>query len=245
LVRWCDRRTTRDSIQRHLLGRQGQIGTGALPQAHILHWTAARGVSGLADTVLVRHIGGGTSQIAFKTYARGREPWQGESCDVVALDEEPPLDIYLEALTRTNAMGGLAAMVFTPLLGMSEVVRRFYLGQHPDRASVRMTILDAEHFGEELRQRILASYGTADVEARARGIPQLGSGAVFPVAEEDITIKAFPIPPSTGRRSVGWILAGITPPQRCAWRTTGTATRSTWSRRTGSGRRRLISTARR
>ena len=53
-------------------------------------------------------------------------------------------------------MGGLAAMVFTPLLGMSGVVRRFYLGQHPDRASVRTpTILDAEHFGEEQRQRIL------------------------------------------------------------------------------------------
>jgi phage terminase large subunit-like protein len=99
VVVWCGGVTgeqTRDSIQRHLLGRQGQVGTGALPQARILDWTTARGVSGLADTVLVRHVTGGTSQVAFKTYARGREAWQGESCDVVALDEEPPLTSTLK-----------------------------------------------------------------------------------------------------------------------------------------------------
>ena len=133
------------------------------------------------------------SQIALKTYARGREPWQGESCDVVALDEEPPLDIYLEALTRTNATGGITAMVFTPLLGMSEVVRRFYLWSHPDRASVRMTIVYAEHLDEEQRLRILASYGPADIEARAQGLPRMGNGRVFPIAEADIVLKAFQV----------------------------------------------------
>ena len=33
---------------------------------------------------------------------RGREKFQGETLDYVWLDEEPPIDIYTEALTRTN-----------------------------------------------------------------------------------------------------------------------------------------------
>jgi phage terminase large subunit-like protein len=43
----------------------------------------------------------------------------------VWFDEEPPLDIYIEGLTRTNATGGMAYLTFTPLLGMSEVVSLF------------------------------------------------------------------------------------------------------------------------
>jgi phage terminase large subunit-like protein len=31
-----------------------------------------------------------------------REKWQGETLDWVCFDEEPPLDIYTEGLTRTN-----------------------------------------------------------------------------------------------------------------------------------------------
>ena len=35
------------------------------------------------------------------------------------------MDIYTEALTRTNIGGGPVWTTFTPLLGMSDVVRRF------------------------------------------------------------------------------------------------------------------------
>jgi phage terminase large subunit-like protein len=35
------------------------------------------------------------------------------------------MDIYSEALTRTNIGANPVWMTFTPLLGMSEVVRRF------------------------------------------------------------------------------------------------------------------------
>jgi phage terminase large subunit-like protein len=45
--------------------------------------------------------------------------------DFVWFDEEPPMDIYMEGLTRTNATGGMTFITFTPLLGMSEVVSMF------------------------------------------------------------------------------------------------------------------------
>src|SRR5256885_4964431 len=48
-------------------------------------------------------------------------------------DEEPPPEIYSEGLTRTNATGGIVTLTFTPLQGMSEVVRRFLHEPSPDR----------------------------------------------------------------------------------------------------------------
>ncbi|WP_246691236.1 MULTISPECIES: hypothetical protein [unclassified Mesorhizobium] len=40
----------------------------------------------------------------------------------VWFDEEPPLDIYSEGLTRTSATGGITIVTFAPLLGMWDVV---------------------------------------------------------------------------------------------------------------------------
>jgi phage terminase large subunit-like protein len=74
---------------------------------------------------LVRHVTGGNSTLGFKSYDQGRERWQGETLDFVWFDEEPPLDVYMEGLTRTNATGGMVYMTFTPLLGMSDVVMMF------------------------------------------------------------------------------------------------------------------------
>ncbi|HVJ57426.1 MAG TPA: hypothetical protein VM574_06295, partial [Terrimicrobiaceae bacterium] len=48
-------------------------------------------------------------------------------------DEEPPADIFTEGLTRTNVNQGPVWVTFTPLLGMSETVRRFLLEPSPDR----------------------------------------------------------------------------------------------------------------
>jgi phage terminase large subunit-like protein len=65
----------------------------------------------------------------FKAYEQGRAAWQGETLHGVWFDEEPPLDVYLEGLTRTNATGGIVMLTFTPLKGMSDVVRMFLSDQ--------------------------------------------------------------------------------------------------------------------
>lgn len=57
-----------------------------------------------------------------------------------------------------------------------------------------MTIDDAEHYSPERRAAIIASYPAHEREARAKGIPVLGSGRVFPIAEEDFVIAPVPIP---------------------------------------------------
>ena len=96
----------------------------------------------------MRHVSGDVSTLALKSYQSGREKFQGSTLDFVALDEEPPADIYTESLTRTNATNGLVWVTFTPLLGASEVVRRFMYDKSPDRAVVTMTIDDVDHYSE-------------------------------------------------------------------------------------------------
>jgi hypothetical protein len=75
------------------------------------------------------------------------------------------------------------------------------------RHVTKMTIYDAEHYTDEEREKIIAAYPEHEREARAKGIPQLGSGRVFPVGEESIKIPAFVIPehwPKIGGLDFGW-----------------------------------------
>jgi phage terminase large subunit-like protein len=203
--------TTRDNPQRIVLGQPGDaqaVGTGTIPKRCIIgDPTPSRGVANAVDSVRVRHISGGVSTLGFKSYEKGREKWQGPTLDFVWFDEEPPPDIYSEGLTRTNATGGIVWTTFTPLLGMSEVVRRFLTEQSPDRCDINMTIEDAEHYTPEERARIIASYPAHEREARAKGVPILGSGRIFPVSEDLITIDAFEIPAhwvQLGALDFGW-----------------------------------------
>jgi phage terminase large subunit-like protein len=187
--------STRDTVQRILLGQPGSWGTGSIPKRCILEIKrAAHGVSDAVETVLVRHATGGTSRVTIKTYDQGRLRWQGETLDFVWFDEEPPEDIYFEGLTRTNARNGLVTLTFTPLKGMSNVVRRF-LQEKPDGIAVTtMTINDALHYTDEQRKAIIATYPAHEREARINGTPTMGSGRVFPLSDDVIAETAIPIP---------------------------------------------------
>ncbi len=120
---------TRDCVQRLLVGEPKDAstwGTGLVPHDALADYSRRQGVADALDSILVKHVGGGNSTLGFKSYDQGREKWQGETLDFVWFDEEPPMDIYMEGLTRTNATeGGMTYLTFTPLFGMSEVVCMF------------------------------------------------------------------------------------------------------------------------
>jgi phage terminase large subunit-like protein len=204
--------TLRDNPQRILLGRLGHFGSGSIPKDAIVDRVPARGVADLIDTIVVRWGGGGDVQasnsiIALKSYEQGREKWQGETLHWLWFDEEPPIDIYTEGLTRTNVTQGPVWMTFTPLLGMSETVRRFLTDKSPDRHVTTMTIEEAEHYTPEQRQKIIDSYPAHEREARTKGVPILGSGRIFPVSETSITCEPRTIPkhwPRLGAMDFGW-----------------------------------------
>lgn len=200
--------TTRDNPQRILMGPLGHFGEGMLPKHTLGKISLARGTPDAVENVLVKHVTGGYSQITFKAYADGRDKWQGESLEVVWYDEEPPLDIYVEGLTRTNATGGIVYSTLTPLLGMSQVVRRFYPDQgHPDRGLVMMTIDDVDHYTAEQKRRIIEGYLPHERDARSKGIPMLGEGAVYPIDESLIAEDPIQVPewwPQMVAMDFGW-----------------------------------------
>ena len=178
----------RDGAQRILLGPTNAIGTGTIPKDRILDFKRARGVPDAVESVLVKHTSGDQSLLVFKGYQDGREAWQAETLDFVWFDEEPPEDIYSEGLTRTNNTGGIGYLTFTPLLGMTEVVLRFW--KHlPGTCLIQMTIDDVEHYTPEQKEQIVADYLPHEREARALGIPMFGSGKVF-VTEESAIIES-------------------------------------------------------
>jgi phage terminase large subunit-like protein len=200
-VRWLagseSAELTRKGVQRLLLGppeNEAQWGTGTIPKSHLVDWSRRQGVPDAVASIIVRHVTGDISSIQLSTYDQGRTKWQADTVDGVWFDEEPPEDIYFEGLTRTNAVVGPVYTTLTPLLGVSNVVRRFYLENRSDTHLTMMTIADVSHYTDAQRQAIIGSYPLFERDARTKGIPQLGSGRVFPVNQDDIECDAFAIP---------------------------------------------------
>jgi phage terminase large subunit-like protein len=125
--------TTRDTVQEILLGESKKLadgrrtfdGTGLIPGAHIGGLTFKKGGSDLVDIAKIRHVSGGWSKLGIKSYEQGRGAFEGTAQHLIWFDEEPPLDVYSEALIRTATTGGITMLTFTPLEGISETVMQF------------------------------------------------------------------------------------------------------------------------
>jgi hypothetical protein len=75
------------------------------------------------------------------------------------------------------------------------------------RALVTATWDDSPHLSEQAKQDLLHSYLPHEIEARTLGIPSLGRGAVYPLAQGNYTCDPFPIPahfPRSYGLDVGW-----------------------------------------
>jgi phage terminase large subunit-like protein len=181
----------RDVQQKKLCGEPGvdsAFGTGMIPKDLFVDKPSlARGITDAYDTIQVRHVSGGVSVARFKSYEQGRTKFQGESIDIGWADEEPPTDVYAELLTRTVATGGMVFVTFTPLKGRSAVVLRFLDEPDDNRGVISMTIDDALHIPAEQRALIIAAFLPHEREARARGVPTLGSGRIFMALEDSVT----------------------------------------------------------
>lgn len=210
--------TVKEIIQEKLLGKITDIGSGLIPKDKITRTTRKRGTADAIETVYVEHVSGGISELTLKSYDQKRESFQGTKKHVVWLDEEPPLDIYTECLLRTTdteggSDNGLMILTFTPLLGMSETVLSFLPNgnvedlKSPTKAVVMATWSDVPHLSKEAKEKLWASIPPFQRDARSKGIPQLGAGAIYPVPESDVLVDDFTIPEHWKRgfsMDVGW-----------------------------------------
>lgn len=210
--------TVRDIIQVKLLGKIDEAGIGMIPRSNLHDFTRRSGRAECVDTIYVKHVSGGVSTLGLKSYDQKRKSFQGTKKDFIWLDEEPGQDIYTECLLRTmdtsgSDDNGLMLLTFTPLLGMSEMVLAFLPnGEIKDgNIGAKYVVMaswdDAPHLSQKAKDLLWSSIPPFQRDARSKGIPQLGAGAIYPVPESDILVTDFEIPdfwPRGYGMDVGW-----------------------------------------
>lgn len=202
--------TTRDIVQAKLLGAVQAPGAGMIPAHLIASTTAARGLPGALEGARVKHTSGGQSILGLKSYEQGRQSFEGTAKHVIWDDEEPPLDVYTEQLYRTATTKGIALVTFTPLQGMSEVVKGFLEPEEAAKAFkwfVQAGWKDVPHLDEDEKRALRATTPLYQIQARTEGEPTLGAGAIYPIAESDIVVPTRVVPESWRRvyaLDVGW-----------------------------------------
>lgn len=204
-----DSKQMREVLQERLLGPVGDFGTGLIRKDCINFETLKDAQK--ADTFVtlfhVKHSSGGWSQVEFKSYESGVRAFMGPTKDLIWLDEEPPMEIYEECKTRLITTGGKLMITFTPLLGMTETIENFmgssdYItgpvrgkdGQPTDRYVVAATWDDVPHITPTAKKIQLDGMPEYLKDAKSKGIPALGSGAVYPVDIERVFVDPFRIP---------------------------------------------------
>lgn len=206
--------TTRDIVQTKLFGAADQVGVwagGMVPPNLITkHTRRPHGLPNSLESVWIKHVSGGVSMVGLKTYEQGRKSFEGTAKHVIWCDEEPPADCYTEMLYRTLTTQGIVLTTFTPLQGMSEVVTGFLEPTEEARAHkhyIQAGWQDVPHLSEGDKAALMATTPPYQIKARTEGEPVLGSGAIYPLAEETIKVPTRVIPESWRRvygMDVGW-----------------------------------------
>lgn len=212
---------TKNIVQKELLGDPLDIGSGLIKKEYLYGKPVRKpGVVNSIETIYVKHISGGLSRLDFKAYEQGRDAFQGTKKQVIWLDEEPrDYEIYTECLTRTmdDRNPGLIYCTFTPLLGLSETVLSFLPdgkipenNVHPDNPYKYVTQVSWEevpHLNDDQKKEMLQAYLPHERDARSKGYPAMGSGAIYPYMEDELVVEPFPIPcwwPRACGLDVGW-----------------------------------------
>lgn len=215
------RQTTRDIIQQRLLGDWGRFGTGLIPGDDLLRWTANPGVPEAVGTAWVQHRNAdgrpdGKSRLIFKSYDQGREAFQGTGEDVIWLDEESDEGIRGECILRLMTTNGILMETFTPLRGVTPIVLNYMPNGYEEgqtvvvgenKALVMAGWDDVPHLSETQKAAMRAETPTHLIDARSKGIPSLGSGAIYPLAETEFLVDDFALPshwPRAYALDVGW-----------------------------------------
>ena len=224
---WClgvSGEQLRDVVVNELFGSylgDGKFsGTGLIPQSLVYSVTPAMGTPRLPKDVHVRYKTGNTSTASFKSYTQGQHVLMGSSIDMAWIDEEPKdPEIYPQLLTRTatgnEGKGGYVVLTMTPENGVTELVSQFMDNRQDGQHLLNITWNEAPHLDEDTKNQILAAMPEYQRDMRSKGIPVLGEGMVFPIAEEAITCEPFEIPPHY--KKLAGIDFGITHPTTVVW----------------------------
>lgn len=207
---WClgySGEKTRDLLQTPMLGRKigNSFEGGLIPASHIKDYESMTGTPNALRSVYVKQIGGGdiqadVSRIQFWSYSQGQHALMGDGVDWFHVDEEPrDSTIYPQVLVRTatgdKGRGGRGILTFTPENGRTELVLQFMETPGAAQFCMQKGWDDAPHLTEKVKEELLASFPAHQRAMRTKGVPMLGHGRIYDLAEEDVTCSPFDIPP--------------------------------------------------
>ncbi|NKF52705.1 hypothetical protein G3R49_19295 [Shewanella sp. WXL01] len=188
--------STRKVLQKELLGTvvakdEDAIGTGTIPR-DCLDFNSLEREGNKVKVVRVKHVSGGWSTLEFRSTQQGEHVLMGATVDYIWLDEEDAyrsLEIFSQCTTRTATTNGQVVITATPENGLSPLVRMFQDNEKGLLYMQNATWNDAPHLDEDTKKELLASIPSYQHDMRSRGIPVLGSGAVFGFDTRHITVS--------------------------------------------------------
>lgn len=194
--------TVQQILQYELLGPIGEFGSGMVPLESIdpssLPTATKIGVTIPGFKVL--HASGGYSNVTFKSVEQGVLAFTGTAVSVW-IDEPVPLPIFVECATRTMTGDNILVVTATPITGLTDAILNFCDGDfkygeiNKHKIMVGITWDDVPHLSQDAKESLLSSTPPYQRDARSKGIPQLGEGAVYPIGESQYVTDPFEIPP--------------------------------------------------
>jgi len=134
-------------------------------------------VSGYTNDILTLKNG---SQIIFRTYASGRETFQGLDLDLVWADEELSWDVFQECLARLTDRDGVFLLTFTSLSGFTRLVNFLY--ENPNKKIIHtktLSMLDNPFIDEAAKENYKATVDDDEIDSRIYGKPHLKEGLIY------------------------------------------------------------------
>ena len=181
-------------------------------------------ITGLARRITIKSKFG-KSVITLRAYSASKTgtatlSFAGSNIDLIWIDECPPDELVGQLVTRTTmgnyGKGGRIRYTMTPELGATQLVTSFLEdiqeGQH---LVGPVAWSECPHITPERQKQILSGIPEHEQEMRSKGIPFFGSGLVYPVAENRISIPDFKIPPYY--RLIRAMDLGINHPTAVVW----------------------------
>lgn len=202
--------TSRDIVQKELIGKpdiREAWGSGMIPGKHLRIKDIGLRQCGIPHVIGTFAVDGihGISYGGFKVAEQGWEKYQGTEKHFIWQDEEPgDMKIFTESTTRLATTNGKYLYTYTPLKGQTPLWTHIQgLADKGEAKIVNAGWDDAPHLTEEMKASLIATYPSHEIEARTKGIPMLGQGAVFPIRDEEIMCEPFEIQPHF------WRICGI------------------------------------
>lgn len=230
LIMWCVGITgdsTRKVLQKELFGTESakevdKIGTGAVPK-DCINFDSIERDGHIIKSVKVKHfdLGGnfdGYTTIEFRSTQQGEHVLMGSTVDYIWLDEEDAhrsLQIYAQCTTRTATTNGFVTMTATPENGKTDLVSMFLTNEKQALYLQKAGWADAPHFTPELIAEMLGKIPKYQHAMRMNGEPQLGSGLIYDMDENEYIIQPIEIPDHWKR--VAAVDIGIDHPTAVVW----------------------------